>query len=218
MVCFCYCCNGNIADSNDIAYWIYAPGEQAVFWDEYYQDGVMGLGWNKIGDLREYRKQQDLIAPLKQNYGDDTSQKNSADMLYGFAYEMKPGDIVFAKKGRSMIVGRGVVTSDYFYDANRENHPHLRKVEWTDRGEWKTDTMLAMKTLTNITSYTEHIKYLNRLIDAHNKVEKSLESTGNNYWWLTGSPKYWSPSNDWELGEDIDYTLYNEKGNKRRVF
>jgi len=205
-------------DSNDIAYWIYAPGEQAVFWDEYYQDGVMGLGWNKIGDLREYRKQQDLIAPLKQNYGDDTSQKNSADMLYGFAYEMKPGDIVFAKKGRSMIVGRGVVTSDYFYDANRENHPHLRKVEWTDRGEWKTDTMLAMKTLTNITSYTEHIKYLNRLIDAHNKVEKSLESTGNNYWWLTGSPKYWSPSNDWELGEDIDYTLYNEKGNKRRVF
>ena len=189
-----------------------------MFWDEYYQDGVMGLGWNKIGDLREYRKQQDLIAPLKQNYGDDTSQKNSADMLYGFAYEMKPGDIVFAKKGRSMIVGRGVVTSDYFYDANRENHPHLRKVEWTDRGEWKTDTMLAMKTLTNITSYTEHIKYLNRLIDAHNKVEKSLESTGNNYWWLTGSPKYWSPSNDWELGEDIDYTLYNEKGNKRRVF
>ena len=54
-------------------YWMYSPGEQAVFWDEYYQDGIMGLGWNKIGDLRKYEKQQDLIAPLKQNYGSDTS-------------------------------------------------------------------------------------------------------------------------------------------------
>ena len=57
-------------------YWIYSPGEQAVFWDEYYQEGIMGLGWNKIGDLREYRKQQDLVAPLKQNYGEESSQKN----------------------------------------------------------------------------------------------------------------------------------------------
>ena len=204
-------------DSNAIAYWIYAPGEQAVFWDEYYQEGIMGLGWNKIGDLTEYRKQQDLIAPLKQYYGAETSQKNSADMLYSFAYEMKPGDIVFAKKGRSMIVGRGVVTSDYYYDGNRENHPHLRKVEWTHKGEWKTDSLLAMKTLTNITRYTDDVKQLNKLIEGKGSPVP-IESNDKQYWWLTGSPKYWSPTNDWELGEDIDYTLYNEKGNKRRVF
>jgi len=204
-------------DSNAIAYWIYSPGEQAAFWDEYYQNGIMGLGWNKIGDLRDYRKQQDLIAPLKQHYGADTSQKNSADMLYGFVNEMKPGDIVFAKKGRSTIVGRGVVTSDYYYDSSRENHPHLRKVQWTHKGEWKTDSMLAMKTLTNITRYTDDVKQLNKLIEG-NEISEPVESTDKRYWWLTGSPKYWSPTNDWELGEDIDYTLYNEKGNKRRVF
>ena len=38
-----------------------------------------------------------------------------------------------------------------------------------------------------------------------------------NFWWLTGSPKFWSPSEDWELGDAIDYTLYNDKGNKRRI-
>ena len=64
------------SDSEGKVYWMYAPGEQAVFWDEYYQDGTMGLGWNKIEDLRNYRKQEDLIAPLKQNYGDESSQKN----------------------------------------------------------------------------------------------------------------------------------------------
>ena len=134
--------------SSTKSYWTYSPGEQAVFWDEYFENGIMGLGWNKIGDLREYRKQEDLIAPLKENYGADTSQKNSADMLYSFAYEMKPGDIVFAKKGRSTIVGKGVVTSDYYYDENHKIQPHIRKVKWTDKGEWKADSMLAMKTLT----------------------------------------------------------------------
>lgn len=164
-------------DGNTIAYWLYAPGEQAVYWDEYYQDGLMGLGWNKIGDLKEYRKQQDLVAPLKQHYGADTSQKNNADMLYGFANEMKPGDIVFAKKGRSMIVGRGVVTSEYYYDGNRENQPHLRKVNWTHKGEWKSDSLLAMKTLTNITRDTDLVKQLNMLIDGDSmKKEKSIES------------------------------------------
>lgn len=44
------------------------------------------------------------------------------------------------------------------------------------------------------------------------------EPAGQRYWWLTGNPKFWSPTRDWELGDDIDYTLYNEKGNKRRIF
>ena len=38
------------------------------------------------------------------------------------------------------------------------------------------------------------------------------------YWWLTGSPKYWSPTLDWKLGTDVDYTLYNDKGNQRHIF
>lgn len=50
------------------------------------------------------------------------------------------------------------------------------------------------------------------------KAEKPQTAEDLQYWWLTGSPKYWSPTQDWELGDDIDYTLYNEKGNKRRIF
>lgn len=198
-------------DSNAIAYWIYAPGEQAVFWDEYYQDGIMGLGWNKIGDLNNYRKQQDLIAPLKQHYGAETSQKNSADMLYSFAYEMKPGDIVFAKKGRSIIVGRGVVTSDYYYDGNREKHPHLRKVKWTHKGEWKTDSMLAMKTLTNITRYTDDVKQLNKLIEGK-ALPTPAESTGKQYWWLTREPFV----DDEELTEE--FPPYSDEDFLKEVF
>lgn len=199
-------------------YWIYAPGEQAAFWDIYYQEGIMGLGWNKIGNLKNVGNIGNIESQLKWKYDTDKSQDKNADMLYSFANEMKPGDVIYVKKGRKHIVGRGIVTSDYYYDKEREYQPHLRKVQWTDKGEWETVDNLPIKTLTNITGY-KIVEKLNSLIDGQGKNEKSLDScSNNNYWWLTGSPKYWSPTNDWELGEEIDYTLYNEKGNKRRIF
>ena len=88
----------NKVDYKAITYWLYAPGEQAVFWDEYFQDGIMGLGWNKIDDLREHINIDDIISLLKLKYGADNSQAKNARMLYDFAFSMKPGDIVFAKK------------------------------------------------------------------------------------------------------------------------
>lgn len=197
-------------------YWVYAPGEKAVFWDNYYEEGIMGLGWNKLGDLKEIGDFGSLVTQLKWTYGTDKSQDKNADMLYAFAYEMKPGDVIFVKKGRTHILGRGVVSSDYYYDNEREFQPHLRKVKWTDKGDWELDNYLAMKTLTKISGY-KIVDKLNALIDGQGSVDDPLDSSIN-YWWLTGSPKYWSPSNDWELGDNIDYTLYNEKGNKRRVF
>lgn len=38
-----------------------------------------------------------------------------------------------------------------------------------------------------------------------------------NYWWLNANPKIWSFS-DIAVGETQVYTLYNENGNKRRIF
>ncbi|MCI5837053.1 MAG: EVE domain-containing protein [Veillonellaceae bacterium] len=37
------------------------------------------------------------------------------------------------------------------------------------------------------------------------------------FWWLSANPKVWSFSNI-DVGEDQEYTFYNEKGNKRRIF
>lgn len=43
------------------------------------------------------------------------------------------------------------------------------------------------------------------------------DKSANGYWWLTANPKIWSFS-DLKIGEEQSYTLYNENGNKRRVF
>ncbi len=39
----------------------------------------------------------------------------------------------------------------------------------------------------------------------------------NGYWWLTANPKIWSFA-DLRIGEEQSYTLYNDNGNKRRIF
>lgn len=38
-----------------------------------------------------------------------------------------------------------------------------------------------------------------------------------NYWWLNANPKIWS-INEYTEGDQQDYTTYNERGNKRRIY
>ncbi len=42
-------------------------------------------------------------------------------------------------------------------------------------------------------------------------------AAGNGYWWLNANPKIWSFA-DIAVGSQQTYTLYNDNGNKRRVF
>ena len=46
---------------------------------------------------------------------------------------------------------------------------------------------------------------------------EDMNREGCNYWWLNANPKIWSFS-DLAVGEEQSYTLYNESGNKRRIF
>lgn len=43
------------------------------------------------------------------------------------------------------------------------------------------------------------------------------DTSGMNYWFLNANPKIWSMSS-MPVGEVQDYTLYNDNGNKRRIF
>lgn len=143
------------ADVETVRYWLYAPGRGACMWDEFYSRGIMGLAWGEIGDLTAYAHKEDLKAQMLQTYPENGTQKNDIHALWQFANEMKPGDVVFVKKGRSEILGRGIVTGDYVYDPEGGHYPNYRAVRWTSSGNWPIDERLAMKTLTEITDYPE---------------------------------------------------------------
>lgn len=203
-------------EQGSVSYWMYAPGENASKWQECQDEGIMCIGWDNLGDLSNYDDREDMRMDIKKYYPSDGSAKNDSLAVWQFSREMKIGDIVFAKKGMTKIVGRGVVTSDYIFDASRMNFKHIRKVKWTHKGEWETTDKSAMKTLTNITKYKEYVEELNKLIMGK-KASKPMSTDGKQYWWLVANPKIWSLY-DLGIGEEQSYSLYNENGNQRRIF
>jgi 5-methylcytosine-specific restriction protein B len=149
-----------------IHYWIYSPGDGAASWDEFYQAGIMGIGWDSIGNLKAFSSKDEMKQKMKETIDPTKSYKNAAYATWQFANDMKPGDIVFAKKGMHLIVGRGIVESDYEYDTSRPHYRNIRKVKWTHKGEWTHPGQAVMKTLTDITSYTDYVEKLNALFES----------------------------------------------------
>lgn len=167
-------------DVDTVHYWIYSPGENSSMWSEFYKTGIMAIGWGEIGDLTAFDSKDAMKAKMKEVFDSSLSYKNAAHATWQFANEMKVGDVIFVKKGMHQLVGRGVVTSDYEYDDERvDEYANYRKVNWTHNGEWPHPGQAVMKTLTDITAYTEYVEKLNALFE--NETEDDVEETTKNY-------------------------------------
>ena len=99
---------------------------------------------------------------------------------------------------------------------------------------WLTDTCYpdpALKTLTfdvgfyisRCFSYEQQVRLPSGILleehtagDIRSETPRSGEEEGG-YWWLNANPKVWSFS-QLAAGEEVTYTLYNDNGNKRRIF
>jgi 5-methylcytosine-specific restriction protein B len=153
----------NDRNKNEVRYWIYAPGEGSRMWDEFYAGSIMGIGWDEMGDLKQYPSKDAMKLKMKELYGEEYSYMNAAHATWQFANELQTGDIVYAKKGLYKVIGRGIVESEYIFDAQRSEYKHIRKIRWTHNGEWEHPGQAVMKTLTDISSYTEYVQKLEAL-------------------------------------------------------
>lgn len=171
-------------DATTKRYWIYSPGHNAAKWEECTQNDVMLIGWGEIGDLSNYTSKAEIKAAMQETYDDSKTYRNAAHATWQFAYEMKPGDIVFAKQGMHKIIGRGVVDSDYNFKENADDgYNNVRAVKWTNIGEWEHPGQAAMKTLTDITQLTKYVEELNALFDTDEDDDDipEVETTLDNY-------------------------------------
>lgn len=172
--------NDNLIQRNKT--WIYSPGENANRWNEFYDNGIMALNWDNLGDLRQYASKNEIkeILTLDSNLG--SSRKNDVLANWEFVNVLKVGDIVYAKKGIDIIVGKGIVESDYIYDETRNDYKSFRKVNWIYNEE-KNHTeyighTLVQKTLTDITKYPDYVEKLEKLYE-NNGI--SAEKNNNEY-------------------------------------
>lgn len=198
-------------DIDTTHYWLYSPGDYANKWDEYYNKGIMAIGWGEIGDLRQYSSKNEMKNAMKDIIDPNFSYMNAGHATWQFANEIKPGDIIFVKKGLLKIIGRGVVESDYEFDESiNDEYKNVRKVKWLDKGEWNHPGHAVMKTLTDITQYTDYVEKLKAMFVNDEIIEEEKEKQ---------YPKYTSNNflNDVYMNENKYYILVGLLKTKKNI-
>jgi len=153
-------------ESSSKRYWTFTPGTKAAEWEKFFHEGIMAIN-EVLGDLNTFSSKDEIRRALQKAIESDSSLKNRTLSCWEFSKIMQPGDIVFAKKRYSHVLGYGIVLGDYRHDPARTNYAHIREVEW-HAGEGEIDNqdrrtgipVFAVKTLTDITPYPDFVKKL----------------------------------------------------------
>ena len=145
------------AEEQERGYWLYVPGEGAGKWDEFRTAGIMALNWDRIGDPTSYPNEEAVIEALEAGYGDWGGRPTgAAGMIRDFTRTMRPGDVVYARRGPTEIIGRGVVRSEFRYDDTRPAYRCVRDIEWTHVGSWPLDRRVGAVSLQRVTENTSY--------------------------------------------------------------
>lgn len=145
------------AEEQERGYWLYVPGEGAGKWDEFRTAGIMALNWDRIGDPTSYPNEEAVIEALEAGYGDWGGRPTgAAGMIRDFTRTMRPGDVVYARRGPTEIIGRGVVRSQFRYDDARPAYRCVRDIEWTHVGSWLLDRRVGAVSLQRVTENTSY--------------------------------------------------------------
>ena len=112
-----------------------APGEDAKYWDDCLRDGYICVGWDEVGDLREFPSKEAFRVQFDKEFAG--TYNNHKPTLSKKAKEvwtlmkLEPGDIVIANKGTSQILAIGEVAEPgYMWRPERPEYRHTARVEW----------------------------------------------------------------------------------------
>jgi 5-methylcytosine-specific restriction protein B len=86
-----------------------APGEDARFWNQCFDNGYICMGWDETLDMRNYADYNEFKFKFGEIYKDYDKSKvtQKSNELWAF-FTLNPGDIVVANKGTSKIKGIGI--------------------------------------------------------------------------------------------------------------
>jgi len=201
-----------------VRYWLYAPGREAKYWEKYYQEGIMAIGPNELGDFRKYSSREEISRKLQEIHNKKGSFKNDALAAWEFLNIIKPGDIIIIKKGQKNYLGYGIVKGDYQYDPTRTDYYNIREVEWKKKGTWQeTGGPIVIKALTDITKYSDYVEKLVSLIGIEKEEDIKVKPQELSYWWINANEKYWR-IDDYSVGQEQIYSTHNKDGNKRKKY
>lgn len=112
-----------------------APGDNAQFWDECLRGGYICVGWDNVGDLREFESKEVFRERFTKEYIEfynhhKPTLTKKANELWTLR-ELEPGDLIVANQGTSRILAVGeVIEQGYDWAPKREEFKHLVQVKW----------------------------------------------------------------------------------------
>jgi restriction system protein len=125
-------------------YWVIAPlaAKDAELFDQVWQfdleNNLISIGWLGVGKPSEMDREE-LYQVVSQTYPDKPNRGKSllTNMLWSFYHEIKPGDVIIARRGRKILAAVGQVTGQAFHAPNKnpnlESHANFLKVAWENK-------------------------------------------------------------------------------------
>ena len=136
-------------------YWLVRPGVNSTFFDEFYNDGCIAMGWDRIGKIDEeghFCTIDELKNLVANRYSDLLAEKDSlkeckrkisdiASKIYKFTYDVQEGDIVITPGENAVLIGRVVggveiVTDKYIPEIETDEEKYIGQLNKTRRVEW----------------------------------------------------------------------------------
>ena len=113
-----------------------SPGRDARFWPECKAGGYICVGWEEVGDLRQYESKEAFLSAFREAYGDlhtsEAKLKEKADEVW-LLLDLAVGERVVANKGTKEILAVGTIESPgYVWNPDRETHNHTLRVSWDE--------------------------------------------------------------------------------------
>lgn len=112
-----------------------APGEDAMYWNDCLANGYIRVGWDSVGNLREFADKQEFENEFQKQYGvgykdhAPTIKKKGNEVWQ--LIELEEGDVVIANKGISRILAIGeVVSPGYEWKADLSEFRHTVRIQW----------------------------------------------------------------------------------------
>ena len=113
-----------------------APGRGAKYWDDCRENGYIRVGWDDVGDLRQYDQKGEFEdafheAYLGDTYGSAKTTQKGTELWT--LHQLQPGDLVVANRGKSEVLAVGTVIEPGY-----EWRPELREFSHTVNVNWDT--------------------------------------------------------------------------------
>lgn len=141
--------------------WMYHLDDQEQRWSEEYENKYISLKGYELGSLERYESRELLEEAIEENSVEDAAALSA--IYWQFISKAKEGDIVYVKTGQNLILAKGEITGEYYYEEDAEN-AHRYPVNWLRWGEWNLNLRIVSRPLTDFTEETKTLSYIDQVL------------------------------------------------------